>query len=139
MATILDIADAVVTELNQATFSLPFTAERQYLPRFELPELTALKVTVVPRGLTIQAMDRGRDRFDFEIDVAVQQRRSLDTLDDLMDLTEEIADYFRKGLLASFPAARCSEVKNDPVYAADHLEELGQFTSVVTLTFQVGR
>jgi len=128
-----------VNELNQATFSLPFTAERQYLPRFELPQLADLKVTVVPRGLTIQAMDRARDGFDFEIDVGIQQRRNLDMLDELMDLTEEIADFFRKGPLASYPEARCSEVKNDPVYAADHLEEFGQFTSVVTLTFQVGR
>lgn len=140
MATIVDIADSVVADLN-AAFSQTFTAERHYLPRFKLPELEQLKVTVVPRGLTIQALDRGRDRCDYEIDVAVQQRTNLtkESLDALMTLAEEIADRFRGKRLASFPAARCIEVKNEPVYAPEHLEEFRQFTSVMTLTFSLAR
>jgi hypothetical protein len=141
MAVILDIADAVVAELNATAFSQPLTAERYYRPQFELSEMTELKVTVVPRALASKTLDRSRDSFDYQIDVAVQKKTDIspEALDALMTLVEEIADHFRKHPLASYPDARCTEVKNEPVYALEHLDELRQFTSVITLSFQVWR
>ncbi len=140
-ATILDIADAVVTQLNATAFSQPVTAERHYQPQFELSEMTALHVSVVPRSVASKGLDRNRDSFDYRVDVAVQQK--LDptpgNLDALMALVEEIADHFRSEPLSGFPQARCTEVENVPVYAVEHLEEFRQFTSVVTLTFRVWR
>lgn len=41
-ATILALADAVVAQINAATFSQPVMAERYYQPKFELSEMTAL-------------------------------------------------------------------------------------------------
>jgi hypothetical protein len=61
------------------------------------------------------------------------------TLDALMALVEEIADHIRAGPLASFPGARCMDVKNSPVFSQEHLDEFRQFTSVLTLTFRVVR
>ncbi len=141
MATIIDIADSVVAELNSASFSQPVTAVRHYAPQFELAEMTALHVTVVPKSLSSASLDRTRDTFEYQIDLAVQQKvdQANPPLDALMSLTEEIADHFRAGGLVSFPAARCTEVKNEPVFAPEHLVELGQFTSVITLTFKVWR
>ena len=52
MPLITQVAEAVISELNGATFSLPFTAVRSYLPRSELAELKTLKVMVVPSGLS---------------------------------------------------------------------------------------
>jgi hypothetical protein len=78
---------------------------------------------------------------DFQIDVAVQQRLdpTAGNFDALMELVEEIADHVRSHPLAGFPQARCVEVDNEPVYALDHLDELRQFTSVLTLTYRVWR
>jgi hypothetical protein len=56
-----------------------------------------------------------------------------------MTLVEEIADHFRTQPLASYPNARCTEVKNEPVYSLEHLDEFRQFTSVITLTYRVWR
>jgi len=141
VAVILDIADSVVAQLNGTTFSQPVTAERHYQPKFELSEMTDLKVSVVPRSLASKTLDRNRDSFDYQIDVAVQQKTDMSqaSLDALMTLVEEIADHFRTQPLASYPNARCTEVKNEPVYALEHLDELRQFTSVVTLTFRAWR
>jgi hypothetical protein len=141
MAVVLDIADAVVAELNAVPFSQPLVAQRHYQPRFELSEMTNLKVSVVPRSLSSRSLDRGRDSFDYQIDVAVQQKTDMSqaALDALMTLVEEIADHFRTQPLAGYPQARCTEVKNEPVYALEHLDELRQFTSVLTLTFRVWR
>ena len=109
MAVILDIADAVVAQLNATPFSQPLTAERHYQPRLELS--------------------------------AVQKKTDMSqaSLDALMTLVEEIADHFRTQPLASYPNARCTEVKNEPVYALEHLDEFRQFTSVITLTYRVWR
>lgn len=138
-ATIIAIADAVAAQLNATALSQPVTAERHYQPQFELSEMTALRVSVVPRSVTSKGLDR--DSFDYKIDVAVQ--RKLDptpgNLDALMALVEEIADHFRSEPLASYPQARCTEVENVPVYAMEHLDEFRQFTSVVTLTYRVWR
>ena len=140
-ATIIAIADAVVAQLNAAPFSQPVMAVRHYQPVFEFSEMTELKVSVVPRSLASKALDRNRDSFDYWIDVAVQRKiePTLGNLDALMELVEEIADHFRRQPLAGFPQARCTEVENAPVYAAEHLEEFRQFTSVLTLMFKVWR
>ncbi|MCZ2341690.1 MAG: hypothetical protein LC104_07820 [Bacteroidales bacterium] len=140
-ATIVSIAEAVVDELNDADFSQELTAARHYLPRFELGDMTTPHVSVVPRSIASTGLDRNRDVFEYQIDVAVQKKiePSLVNLDALMVLVEEMADYFRSQPLAGYPAARCTEVVNSPVYAPEHLEEFRQFTSVLTLTFKVWR
>lgn len=140
-ANIVAIADAVTAELNGNSFSQPLTAQRLYLPVFDLPSMSELKVTVVPKGITTSSLDRSRDNFDYQIDVAVQKKtpNEIEIIDSLMLLVEEIGDHFRSNPLASYPGARCTGVENTPVYAPDHLLELRQFTSVLTLTFRLWR
>lgn len=140
-ASIVAIADAVTAELNGNSFSQPFTAQRLYLPVFDLQSMSNLKVTVIPRGLSSTSLDRSRDSFDYQIDVAVQKKtpNEIEAIDLLMLLVEEIGDYFRSNPLLSYPGARCMNVENTPVYAPDHLQELRQFTSVLTLTFRLWR
>jgi len=141
MPTITDISDAVVAELNDASFSREFTAQRSYLPRFELPEMADLHVTVVPRGLEISTATRAGHQHDYRIDVAVQQKLltgDAPEIDGLVGLTEEIADHFR-GRTLEAPQAACVAVETEPVYVAEHMDEMRQFTSVITLTFRTWR
>lgn len=141
MAVIIDIADAVMATLNAGTFSQAFTAERHYLPRYELPELATLRVSVVPKGIATEALDRNRDRVDYRIDVAVQHKAGVDlaTLDALMTLAEEIGDYLQGTPLVGFPQARCIDMVHEPIYAPEHLDEFRAFTSVMTFTYRVWR
>jgi len=142
MATIIDVADAVVAQLNGGSFSQPFTARRLYRPQFELREMKTLHVTVVPKALTINSLSRGSDSHEYQIDVAVQKKFETETteeLDPLVGLVEEIADRFRTPRLASLPAALCVKVENKPIYAQEHFDEMRQFTSILTLTFRVAR
>jgi len=142
MAAIIDIADAVVGELNGHTFSKPFKAVRHYRPVFELADMAALHVTVVPRGVEMQAASRVQVQHDFAVDIGVQKKletASNAEIDALMALVEEIADFFRLRRLQSVPGAVWARTENQPVYAPEHLEQLRQFTSVLTLTFRVLR
>jgi len=147
MATIVQIADAVVAGLNNASLSQPVTAARHYLPEFDLKEMDALHVSVVPAELDEEIADRSRDRAEYKIHVAVQKRvlkqdpPGLDAtaIDGLMRLVEEIDDLFRHKPLSGYPQAHWIKTENKPIYDPKHLKEMGQFTSLLALTFQVTR
>ena len=141
-ATISDLADVVVALLDAQQFSQPLTAVRTYLPVFDLAEMKDLHVTVVPKSVSSQSGDRSRSQYDYEIDVAVQKKlQATDNaeIDDLAALVEEIADAFRSKRPPGFTSAICLKTDNDPVYAQEHLDQMRQFTSVLTLTFRIMR
>ena len=82
----------------------------------ELPALAAVKVTVIPKSLTIQTAARVGAFYDCAVDIGVQQKLKSDDLrelDVLMRLVEELGDH--------------------------HLEQHRQFTSVLTVTYRVCR
>ena len=142
MALIIDIADALVAELNGAAFGMPFTATRVYVPRFDLEEMGTLRVTVVPKGVDISTASRSGHQHDYRVDVGVQRKFETGDaaeLDPLMDLVEEIADHFRGAVLGTDPEAACIGVENGPIYAQEHMREGRLFTSILTLTFRVWR
>lgn len=139
-AKIIAIADAVVTELNSTTFGPTFRAARKYIPVLKLEEMEKLYVTVVPKSLNHANIGRNSNQRDYEIDVAVQKRVSNPEeiprlTDELMALTEAIANHFPRLVLNT--NAVVVGVANVPVYSPEHLEQLRQFTSVITLTFRV--
>jgi hypothetical protein len=140
-ANVVAIADAITAELNGNSFSQPFTAQRLYLPIYDLKSMSDLRVTVVPKGVTSSSLDRSRDNFDYQVDVGIQKKvpNQIATIDALMLLVEQIGDYFRSNPLSSYPGARFMNVENSLLYAPDHLQEMLQFTSVLTLTYRLVR
>jgi len=142
MALVTDIVEAVKESLNVGAFSQAFIAKRYYQPLFELPEMQELHVSVVPNGLTILGLGRAQSQVDVKVDVAVQKKLQAGDaleLDPLMALVEEIADFFRFQRLPGFPEAIWVKTENSPIYAQEHLEQLRQFTSILTFTFRVAR
>jgi len=139
MPVAIDIADAVVAELTGGQFSQAFTPERRVLPVFELADLAALRVTVVPKAVEITGSTRAIGQYDIQVDVGVQKKLGAD-LDaetaELCGLVDEIADYLRQRPLAAAPYANWVRTANDPVYAPEHLFEKRTFTSVLTLTYR---
>jgi hypothetical protein len=147
MAVITQIADAVVAALNGATLSQPVTANRYYLPEFDLKDMDTLHVSVVPAELEEEIADRARDRAEYKIHVAVQKRVSkndppgLDqaAIDGLTTLVQDIDDLFRHKPLAGFTQASWAKTENKPIYDPKHLKDSGQFTSLLVFTFRVMR
>ena len=139
MAIITEVAQAVTDELNTAEFSIPFQAVRHYQPVYELQQMQSLHVTVVPRGIATSVLDRSRLVHEVQIDIAVQKKfasGSVEELDPLMELVQEIADYFYKRQLSGTNALWV-KTENKPIYAPEHIQELRQFTSVLTIHFKL--
>lgn len=148
MSLATDIADAVAVELNAASgnpsvpFSRAFTAERRVLPVYELSDLSALKVTVVPKAVEITGSTRSASQYDIAVDIGVQKKLApgSDGIDAQVEalgtLVDEINDYLRKRPLASFAGVAWVRSVNDPVYAPEHLHEQRVFTSVLTVTYR---
>jgi hypothetical protein len=121
-ATVIAIADAVVSTLNAAAeanaLSLYFVAERAYVPVYDsAKDFVDLKVTVVPHGLTFAALARRSDDFDYVVDVAVQKRIEAGAktaaeiavaADPLMVLVEEMLDLFRGKRMDAHPTPSAS-------------------------------
>lgn len=144
MSTITALADAVVALLNDSEV-LPdgVAAQRHYVPTFELKDMDTLHVSVVPRGVAIQPLGRTTFQQDVQIDIGIQQRfpatpGSEDSqIDALMGQVEQIANALRGKRLPDLPGAIWIRTQNEPIYLPEHLEQLRQFTSVLTLTYRV--
>ena len=81
---------------------------------------------------------RGLAASDIQIDVAVQKKlASADNaeIDALMGLVQEIAEFIRS--TGRFGDGSWVRTENVPIYSPEHLGELRQFTSVLTLTLKV--
>ena len=142
MSLVIDIADAVAAELNAAppdTFSQAVTAARMVLPEFDLEDLAELKVTVVPKAVEITGAARSGSQYEIAVDVGVQKKlgQDLDTeVAALATLVEEISDYLCRRQLAQTPWAAWTAIRNEPVYAPEHLAGERVFTSVLTVTYR---
>ena len=137
VAEIINLADAIVTDLNGHSFSQTFTAERGYLPTFELPELGTLQVTVVPKEDDGKLDTRASSSHGYAIDVGIQKKpTTIDNaeLDPLVLLTQEVADFFLFGKRPGGATLISPSIR--VLYLQEHLHKLRQFTSVVTFTFR---
>lgn len=137
-ARVADLADAVVALLNgNAAWSQGFTAERGYLPRFELSQLSELRVVVVPKSDAEAMESRSTVRRTIAVDVGVIKQLSTEEnadMDAMMLLTDQIKDYVRGQRFSSLNAM-WSETTNDPVYDPTHLRDNRTFFAVITFNF----
>ena len=150
MSLTVDIAEALKNVLNAHTFSAEFEAVRDYRPVLELQGLKTLRVSVVPKGVTMAPADRSRVQYDVEVDIALQKKLAAPStdeeapmndktqLDALMSLVEEFSSFLKFKRLESVGAVWL-KTANEPIFAPDHLEQLRQFTSVLTVTYRVVR
>ena len=142
MPVISQVADAVRDELAAGTFSIPFKAIRAFRHDQTLPEGKELRVSVVPNAVKVAPAARGVCHYDMEIYVAVSKkidRAVPETIDPLLGLVEEIIDFFRLRRLAKYPEAMWVSTENKPMVSSEHIENLKQFTSLVTVSFRVCR
>jgi hypothetical protein len=139
-AVVIQITEAVRTSLAGATLSQPIVPQRLYLPSFDLTDMTALQVSVVPAASSVAIASRRSQREDHQVHVAVQKKvdpTAVAAVDDLVQLVQEIDDYLR----SAGPMAGATWIGTalEPLYHPEHLRDKGVFTSVLTLTYRLHR
>jgi hypothetical protein len=144
MSVIDDIAAAVVTEMNGApsgTFNQAFIAQQLYVPLFDLEALSALHVSVVPKGRIEEASQRNATMNEYSIDVAIQKTVpdwAATSMGPLLTLAEQIGDFFRLKRLSGVDAM-WARTEHRSLYSAKQLKEKNLFVGVMTFTFKVVR
>lgn len=148
-ADIIAVCDGMVAAMNAApaSFSLTFTAVREYLTTIKLEDLTTgdPRVVVVPVSHDASAETRELTQRDFEIHIGIQKKLPSEyttgDVDALMLFVDDIQTFFenpanrnvaintgtpRTGIITGF-----LNDAGDPAYSMDHLKEFRQFTSVL--------
>ena len=144
MVSMAQVAQAVVDELNDATFSQSVAAVRSYYPVYKREEMDTLHVTVVPAGSDFSLSDRTTIGRDFVVDISVQKAvspKDLVAVDTMVALVEEVADFFLGRRLSALVCGICPHVAMAPGsergYIEEHMETLSLFTGVIQVTVRV--
>lgn len=134
-ATVL--GDAVVTALNGESFSQAFTSTRKYRPIMTLKAIKNLTVTVLIPAVVQSIISRGSNTDVITVDILVQQQANPDdntVIDALMNLCEEIAEFFRD---VNFSNTQWRSTEIVSVYDIEDLSEWQAFTALVRLEYRV--
>jgi len=139
MSMATDLGDAIVADLNGASFSQSFTAARRWLARWKVEELATLHVTVLPASALYETLSRSQDEEQHEIDIAIQKHIEVADnaqIDAMIALMEELVAHYRAKTLAigahQFQCLRRRFLPGAEVgYLREHLDELHVFTGVL--------
>ena len=145
---LIQIADAMVQELNwvqtqlPAAFTRKFTAERLYDYTRDLEDTVTLRVDVVPDKHEDEPLTRAAWKGPATVSIAVREKLNVNDiarLDALTAFVGELRDFWTLPVrrLMYFPAA--APVKRLIVYPylQKQLRTHGQFVSVLQLTFNL--
>ena len=136
----VQLAAAVVDDLNAAEWDLPFEATRSYRPTFDLEDLEALRVTVTPAATDAVPVSRGEYDRHVGVLVALQQRvgpEQTERLDALTDLVHAITTHLEDRRLAGAPTARFEGAESDPLYHPDLLETQRVFLAPILVKYRL--
>ena len=154
-----EVASAVVAMLEAATLSQRVTPERSYadwespLEDDENCPQGKLLVDVVANttGQKCELASRGSYRYTIPIDIAIRKRFatdkqsddtgriSIDSLDAMALLTQEVHELFQPQRLTDFDSGVWLETKILASPLTKHLVGMRQWTSVVQVTFTVNK
>ena len=132
---------AVVVETGDWRDKREWYTHEVWLVRAVRPILRALAdltISVIPRGKEHEQFSRKLTQWDVLVDVSVQKKYDDESnieLDPLLQLAEEIADFFKERKALS-TGATCADIDHNPIFYPPHMEKFRIFTSVITLTFQ---
>lgn len=151
LLSVAEIADAVVQLLHGASLSRQFVAKREWLPRFDLADLGTETKVIVTSGDGYTTARLGRDSWQREPSIRVVVCALLgeepydEEIDALMAFIEEVRDLLSQDVLPDSETwkgqdrapLRAVAIENEPVIDTDTLEQMRQFTSVLTVTYRV--
>jgi hypothetical protein len=139
---LIELADAITREINEATFSRTFQAARVYDYTRLLEETTTMKVDVVPEKHEDEALTRQSWKGEGIISIAVREKLKVENIaavDALTYFVGELRDFWTAPprRLKYFTGAAPVKRKIVYPYLQIPLRDEGQFVSVLQLHFNL--
>ena len=136
-STIINLADLIVQHIN-TTFApdLLTPAVRAYVPEMSLPEMSTVRVTVIPQGRQSEVLTRTTVESELSVDIAVQQSLTGNEAaksaraDELMDLAERIEASLR------IVFGNCCWSGSAFTFVDEHYRQSAVYTAVLTMTYK---
>ena len=146
-AELVQIAEAVATEIGAATFSMTPTVLRNYNPKYVPKDTSELQLTIAAGTIAVTTASRGQCQYEYTVDVGMHKKiepdaedaTETDQVDALLYFQQEVADYFRLRRLTEYEDAIWSGTAVPVPFSRDAIEEERVFFSVITFTFKVIR
>lgn len=145
---IINVTNAVVGLINAAAITPEISgapvivATRGFLPEFELPDVKAAVITVVPSELTAELESRDAHEFHYTVDVGILRRAKDDAETGAMMLVaEQVLDVLRANPIteAGLGELLPTTLANAPIYDPESLREKRTFFSVVKVAYPAVR
>lgn len=141
------LTDSLAARLSAATYTATYStlsAEKAYMPNYDLEDMDTLKVSVIPREVIISTTSRGAEQHDYTLSVVLAKRTGGTTaeIDNLLELVENIVDHLRSDDLptvSEYPwpsEATWFGVGLDPVWSQEHLEERRVFFTAINVQYR---
>ena len=151
-ATVVDLAEEIVTILTDATFTTAATVKRRWRPKHKIADgdLDSPQITVTPVNLYLEIQNRTRNGETWGIGVLLQQKLSAPAItgedeseaDALALLAQEIRDELKRisftldtETVKASPTGITQSVPQDP----DDLDDHSVFTNLDVFTYLVIR
>lgn len=145
-AHIITIADALAESFNRdvAKFCMPFTAQRRFVPRYELPQIAETAVDVVPLGYEHSPASRLKTEMTtlFRVGIVLQKHLGTDekcNADLLVELAQQFDDYIRTVRLSLTPDTNYVESSFPQLINPERIESANVFYTVLQTTWRAWR
>lgn len=149
MSVLIDVAEAIKDNLNAGSFTTTFTAQRSYGDtQVALEDQDTLHVEVIPQGYPDEIITQGNHEYEVDVRIWVrkrfgqesrdgEQKLLLSQIDTLVDLVEDIQQFFIKRSLTGYTDASWRESTTETPYSAEHLRIYSQFTGQIKVIYKV--
>jgi len=138
-ATIPELRDAIIDEINDATWSETLTAERVFAPKRDVKSMGDDAVAlVVPYSVQFERLSRAMEQKRIVIHVAIQKRLAsddMDAADALINLSQSVLAFFRAKKLDDAPDMLWVSGDNPTVFSYEHYDEFLVFTAIIAITY----
>ena len=144
MSRLIEIVEAVAAKINESELIAPVTAEVDYAPQFDLPDMQQLHVTVaasldakIPAAEETPA-DRSLTQHDLAVDVAVLKKiDDRAEVPELIDKAEAIRGLLRRADLGDAGEYRWTGTTVHTLCDPEQLKARRMFMAVATYHYRI--
>lgn len=137
MSRAATLGDAIIADLNKQAFGIKFVAVRRYCAVYDPKDLKKLTVTLLISNSSHDVISRVGNDDTTSIVILFQKHCNPDdnnTIDPLIGLVEEVADYFRS---KNYGGSRwVAPTRIEPFYSLEDMVNERVFASAIRLTYR---